>query len=78
MEVTAALAEHHGWFMTPITGGGYGAVKETALLAGKAVTPKLQFEREELRRLKRRELTDEDWESFYEEVFPEEESFEED
>ena len=47
-------------------------------MAGKAVTPKLQFERDELRKLKRRELTDEDWEAFYKEVLPEEEDFEED
>ena len=77
-EVTDALAENHGWFMTPLTVGGYGAAKETALMAGKTVTPKRLLEHEELRKLKRRELTDEDWEAFYDEVLPEETPFEED
>lgn len=75
--VAEALAENHGWHMAPLTSGGYGAAKETALMAGKTVTPKL-LHADELRNVKRRKLTDEDWEAFYKEVFPEETYDEED
>ena len=64
--------------MTPLSSGGYGAVKETAVMAGKTVTPKRLLAPEELRRLKRRELTEEDWQDFYGEVLPDEALFEED
>ena len=67
--VTDSLADNHGWFMTPLSGGGYGAAKETALMAGKPVTPKLLTD-EELHKLKRGKLSEEDWTAFYE-VLPE-------
>ena len=47
-EVTEALAENHGWHMTPLTNGGYGAVRETVLMAGKTVTTRRLLEPEEL------------------------------
>lgn len=77
-QVSEALAENHGWHMTPLIGGGYGAVKETALMGGKGITAKRLLEHEEYRKLRRRELTDEDWYAFYEEVLPEDAPFEED
>ena len=63
--------------MVTLTSGGYGAAKETALSAGKTVTPKL-LSADELRKVKRRKLTSEDWDAFYGEVFPEETYDEED
>ena len=76
-DVADALVENHGWHMAPLTSGGYGAAKETALMAGKTVTPKL-LGADELRKVKRRKLTDDDWDAFYEEVFPEDTYDEED
>ena len=73
--VTDSLADNHGWFMTPLSTGGYGAAKETAIAAGKTVTPRRLLTDEERHKLKRGKLSEDDWTAFYKDL-PEEEPLE--
>ncbi len=69
-DVLNALDEEYGWHFIPMDDGGYFAIARSAMSA-KPVTPKGYLTKDERRKIRRRELTEEDWDEFYDEVSPE-------